>query len=246
VESPPDQETTPPSVGVPSAPADLFQSVFGGRPDTVDITRMAQLIAGWESARYFLRHMQGCRVFRAVRPLYAHALGLRSVEGLTLEFGVASGRTITQIARATPGTVYGFDSFQGLPERWRPGFETGAFAQAAPPRVPENVELVIGWFSETLPGFIARHPGPVSFLHIDCDLYSSTAEILRHVGPRLTRGSVVVFNEYFNFPGWQQHERKAWKECVAELGIEYEYCAVNVVDQQVSLIVGKNPGYRGF
>ena len=47
---------------------------------------------------------------------------------LWLEFGVASGRTINYISKFTTDTVYGFDSFEGLPEKWRDGFDKGAFS----------------------------------------------------------------------------------------------------------------------
>jgi hypothetical protein len=40
---------------------------------------------------------------------------------LWLEFGVASGRTINYISNFTNDKVYGFDSFEGLPEKWRNG-----------------------------------------------------------------------------------------------------------------------------
>jgi hypothetical protein len=39
-------------------------------------------------------------------------------EGLWLEFGVCSGRTINLISTNTKNKVYGFDSFFGLPENW--------------------------------------------------------------------------------------------------------------------------------
>ena len=42
---------------------------------------------------------------------------------LWLEFGVASGRTINYISTFTNDTVYGFDSFEGLPEKWRKLFQ---------------------------------------------------------------------------------------------------------------------------
>ena len=36
---------------------------------------------------------------------------------LWLEFGVAGGNTVNYISRFTQDTVYGFDSFEGLPEK---------------------------------------------------------------------------------------------------------------------------------
>jgi hypothetical protein len=40
---------------------------------------------------------------------------------LWFEFGVASGNTINYISTFTNDKVYGFDSFEGLPEKWRDG-----------------------------------------------------------------------------------------------------------------------------
>jgi hypothetical protein len=74
---------------------------------------------------------------------------------LWLEFGVASGRTINYISKFTTDKVYGFDSFEGLPEKWRDGFEKGAFNRNGDlPEVNHNVELIKGWFNETLLPFI--------------------------------------------------------------------------------------------
>jgi hypothetical protein len=160
--------------------------------------------------------------------------GLREApaEGLALEFGVATGTTLQIIADARQGRgVYGFDSFQGLPEHWRLGYDQGEFAHE-PPEVA-GAELVVGLFADVLPGFLAEHPGPVAFLHVDCDLYSSTATVLEHVGPRFVAGTVIVFDEYFNFPGWQDHEHRAWREYVDKTGLEFEYAGLTMDDEQV-------------
>jgi len=154
-------------------------------------------------------------------------------EGLYLEFGVASGGTLRVIAEcAPPGTVFGFDSFEGLPEFWRPGFDAGTFKMDQLPDVP-GAELVPGWFDETLPGFLADHPGPVAFLHLDADLYSSTRTVLLALAPRLIEGTVIVFDEYFNFPEWEEHEHRAWVEFVAETGLRFEYLGYTADDEQV-------------
>ncbi len=49
-----------------------------------------------------------------------HCLGLVDTTGIALEFGVAGGATLNLIAQRMP--VVGFDSFEGLPEAWRPRF----------------------------------------------------------------------------------------------------------------------------
>ena len=168
--------------------------------------------------------------------------GLRSAPagGLALEFGVATGTTLQIIADERGGKdVYGFDSFQGLPEHWRLGYDEGFFAHV-PPDVT-GAELVVGLFADTLPGFLAAHPGPVSFLHVDCDLYSSTMTVLELCGPRLVEGSVIVFDEYFNFPGWEDHEHRAWREYVDKTGLEYEYAGLTMDHEQVWVRITRVP-----
>jgi hypothetical protein len=154
-------------------------------------------------------------------------------EGLYLEFGVASGSTLRLIAECGPtGSVFGFDSFEGLPEFWRPGFDAGTFKMDHVPDVP-GAELVPGWFDDTLPGFLEKHPEPVAFLHLDADLYSSTRTVLLALASRLHAGTVIVFDEYFNFPDWQAHEHRAWVEFVAETGLTFEYLGYTADDEQV-------------
>jgi hypothetical protein len=42
-----------------------------------------------------------------------------------------------------------------LPEKWRDGFGKGSFSRNGNfPKVNSNVELIKGWFHETLPNFI--------------------------------------------------------------------------------------------
>lgn len=162
------------------------------------------------------------------------ALDLAPAGGMALEFGVYSGGTLTRIAAARPGgAVFGFDSFDGLPETWRPGFRAGTFDDVTgPPQVP-GAEILVGLFADTLPGFLAAHPGPVDLLHLDADLYTSTATVLELVGPRLRPGSVVVFDEFFNYPGWQDHEARAWREFVAATGCAFAWEAYTVDNEQV-------------
>eukprot|EP00929_Paragymnodinium_shiwhaense_P032776 TRINITY_DN18120_c0_g1_i2.p1 TRINITY_DN18120_c0_g1~~TRINITY_DN18120_c0_g1_i2.p1 ORF type:complete len:354 (-),score=86.33 TRINITY_DN18120_c0_g1_i2:150-1211(-) len=150
------------------------------------------------------------------KPL-THALKLLAAqprEGLWLEFGVAGGGSLCEIAEVArqigpPGTlgrpsrVYGFDSFDGLPEDWRHGIGTGAFASGGKPpdvlgKYAEDVELVLGLFGDTLESFLQQQPAnePVALVHIDCDLYSST--VARQMGgsqqalPTICHGSAPV------------------------------------------------------
>lgn len=132
--------------------------------------------------------------------------------GLWLEFGVYQGNTLGMMAdRRRPRLVHGFDSFRGLPERWRnvefnldleKYVKKGAFdMNGVPPHIPQtNVAFLVGLFNQTLPRFLSDNPNStISFLHVDCDLYSSALYVLRKCRPRLARGSVLVFDELVNF-----------------------------------------------
>jgi hypothetical protein len=42
---------------------------------------------------------------------------------------------------------------------------------------------------------------------------------------QIASGTVIVFDEYFNYPNWQQHEYRAFQEFVKDFNIKYEYIA---------------------
>ncbi len=192
-----------------------------------------------EALNCLMERMQGAKPCSSRYEVLDHALRYLPSQGLICEFGVFEGESINHIARQVPHrSVFGFDSFEGLPEYWRPAFEPGAFSTGGClPRVQPNVTLFKGWFATTLPRFAVEHSGPVAFLHIDCDLYSSTKCILEHLGSRLVPGSVVVFDEFFNYPGWEEHEFRAFSEFAAARCLRHEYLAYNSQHEQVAMRV---------
>lgn len=169
---------------------------------------------------------------------------------LWIEFGVASGTTINYISKFTKAKVYGFDSFEGLPENWREGFKKGTFDQKGiNPRTSTNVILIKGWFEDTLPRFIKEHNQKISFIHIDCDLYSSTKCVLDTVKNCLSRPCIIVFDELLNYSGFdgKTGELRAFYEFVKENNVEYEWIGMNGVPkglmakehQSVAVIIHK-------
>ncbi|HQT68520.1 MAG: hypothetical protein B7Z78_05610 [Rhodospirillales bacterium 20-60-12] len=210
--------------------------LLGRGVDGFDVDRLIMLAAGIDSANFAATCMNNVTRYGNAFQLLSQAIARANPDGLFLEFGVASGTTINHMAGQLAGKIYGFDGFEGLPEDWRPGFPTGAFAQT-PPAVAANVELVIGWFNQSLPRFLDTHTGPVSFMHVDCDLYSSTKTIFDLLGPRIRSGTVIVFDEFFNYPGWRIHEFKAFMEFVGSYGLKYEYFGMVPSHQQVGVII---------
>jgi len=149
---------------------------------------------------------------------------------LWLEFGVASGYTINTISYFTNDTVYGFDSFEGLPEDWRKSFEKGHFTRYGQlPGVRCNVSLIKGWFSDTLPQFIQTQNKKISFIHMDADLYSSTKFILDTVKDYIDEYCIIVFDELVNYDGFdgEKGELKAFYEFVTENNVKYQWIGMN-------------------
>jgi hypothetical protein len=190
-----------------------------------DVERIAYLLAAVESAEFFQDAMATVDNHMTRLRLLTAASSQVWVDGLWLEFGVADGTSIREIARMTSKEIHGFDSFEGLPEDWTHFQKKGRFSRggALPDGLPSNVKLVKGWFSETLPSFLKQHAEPAAFIHVDCDLYSSTKTVLTELRDRIQKGTVIVFDEFFNYPGWRNHEFKAFNEFIEEHQIKYQF-----------------------
>src|SRR5829696_1215279 len=168
------------------------------------------------------------------------ALKQVTFDGTLAEFGVYKGTSLTQIAKFFPDrTVHGFDSFVGLPDAWG---EKGAGAfdiGAKPPELSvSNVEFHVGWFDDTVPVFAQQYSGPLAFAHLDADLYSSTKTVFDNLSDWFVAGTIVVFDEYFGYHGWQRHEHKAFQEFLSRTGFSFEAIGLGHMNLAVRLING--------
>jgi len=191
-------------------------------------------IAISESAQYVSRHLRNSIIFPDKKDLYEFSFTLRHNPGSYLELGVYKGESINYFAKVAAQKldsdikVHGFDSFLGLAENWTGsvGFVRGHFSLMGQlPLVERNVYLHTGLFSDTLPKFKEENQEPLAFLHVDCDTYESTSQALRILGSQINPGTIIIFDEYIGFPGWQFGEFLAWKELVETRGLDYEYLA---------------------
>jgi hypothetical protein len=213
-------------------------SLGSGTDPTKDIDAERQRQALADTVTFIdesLSHLIG---FRASTPLQAKldllrwSLSQAPTDGLVAEFGVATGETLRVIVDLrTP--AHGFDSFEGLPEDWYGPYSTGRFAQQVP--VVPGAEMHVGWFKDTLPPFLDEHDGPFAFVHMDADLYSSTTTIFELAFDRFVPGTVIVFDEYFNYPGWRQHEHRAFTEFLENFAGAAEYVGYNAMHEQVAI-----------
>lgn len=177
--------------------------------------------------------------FKTQRALIEHVLKEEIPKaGHLLELGVFRGGTARFISKRIDGrTLHGFDSFEGLPDKWG-GFDLGKGAldmHGKLPSVPSNVTLYKGLFNKTLPDWSKKNPGMIAFMHIDCDIYSSTVDILRDLSDQIGTGTVVLFDEYFNYPNWENHEFRAWQEFAERRCLRYTY--LGYARQQVAVRV---------
>lgn len=227
---------------------------LGYMTDVMNIRRVGKDLATADTWRYMQDHdLEDLRDCVTDYDLYDWVVNTQLdsgllTTGLVLEFGTATGRTLNQFAHWLPTkTIYGFDSWQGLPEKFN-DLPAGHFAQPLPEVLP-NCHLVQGWFGarptqdqsniaeNTAQAFANSHSEPIALLHIDADLYSSTKTVLDAFATNIVPGTVILFNEYWNHPTWRKHEYKAWQEHCLTHEIRYEYIGYASDHQEVAVRV---------
>lgn len=156
-----------------------------------------------------------------------------------MEFGILNGESIVDAVRQLRGgleKVYGFDSFSGLPPLSQtdensltkgPSFFSGNYKGLAVEQVfnsitfssrlaPQNLILTPGYFDVSLPKFdkiqLSSAGFPLAF-YIDCDLYSSTKDVLEFITDLVDDGSWILLDDYWCYRGSPKHgQRKAFEE----------------------------------
>lgn len=154
---------------------------------------------------------------------------VKNVPGDLVECGVGYGKSMTVLIFGAhilelDKTVFGFDSFAGfppateedigprVPEIGKPAGWTATSTayiesifrtdqqreDSILNRVKVPLRLIPGFFADTLPEHV---PDQIAFLHVDCDLYESTRDVLTYCLPRVSAGGIVLFDEYQD-PKW--------------------------------------------
>lgn len=135
-----------------------------------------------------------------------------------------------------------FDSFEGLPVSnapedikspavidgsWAPGTCEGISPEKLRELCTENLEnerVVIhkGWFKDTIPQL--PDSSRFALIHVDCDLYSSTMDVLDGLLSRglLQPGAMIFFDDWdCNSSRPDLGERKAWSDAVKKYDVEF-------------------------
>jgi O-methyltransferase len=174
-----------------------------------------------------LRSKVVCNFFGAV----AAYLQLNRLSGSYVEFGshtLSTARmalnTLGQHNIPAPAThFFLFDTFSGMPTPtgldrqriWRAGMNATSLSSAKKllKRDQYRLTLVQGLFEDTLPTFEHAALLPIAVAYVDCDYYESAKSVLDFLSPRLSHGSVLVFDDwdaYYADPA--RGERRAFDE----------------------------------
>lgn len=163
-------------------------------------------------------------LFRGRNELYAAvARNIASEQILYLEFGVYMGNSMRSWLHALTNPAsefHGFDGFTGLPETWNIYNPQGKFdAHGFAPRFDDpRVRLHIGFFQDTLPSFaLPQHERLI--IHLDADLYSSTAYVLTTLRDAIRPGTILIFDEFYD----RLHELRAFSEFLSSGAMTFRF-----------------------
>jgi ectoine hydroxylase-related dioxygenase (phytanoyl-CoA dioxygenase family) len=170
-----------------------------------------------------------CPTHARRRELWRYALTLIADPSLPwCEFGVGEGESLDWFLLNKPAgnTMFGFDTFEGIPEPWL-GHPIGHWKSEPYRSNRSDLEIVRAPFEVSLGDTRVRAPlaRGIGLLHVDCDLHSSTHTVLEGTREFLKAGTVVVFDEFYGYGGWQQCEAGAFREFVEAEKVSFEYVA---------------------
>lgn len=195
-----------------------------------------------ESADYASSYLSEVMVFNKASEIWDYSIDhiADSMPNVILEFGCYSGTSINYFAKRLPNCkLVGFDSFEGLPEDWHGHHAVkGSFGRkGVMPNVLKNVELIPGWFDDSVPQFLENTPSlQVPFIHIDSDTYKSATTVLSSMRHYMHSGMLILFDEYFGYPNWRNGEFLAWKEFTTLHSIKYKYKAFGPEQALIEII----------
>ncbi len=198
-----------------------------------------------ESAAFIKPHLSKVSLFDSKKGTYFKFVieEVKKIEnpGLWLEFGVRDGvsaKFFSQYSKklALDNCLYGFDSFEGIRDNWSSiGEPSGSFSLFGniPKPIP-NCTFVVGWVEDTLEDFLEQHPSEINFVNFDFDVYQPTKFALSRIVDRFVPGTIVLFDEFHGYPGWQFHEKKALDEVLHP--DKYEFIAFSRKQAAIRII----------
>lgn len=172
----------------------------------------------------------------------AKQICLDDIPGDFVECGTCRGGSAALLAFAIkryslrPRLLYGFDTFEGMPEpsdvdkhNGIAANDTGLGVGALKAPISEGLDLVCraldvtdivvpvqGLFSDTLPQYKSKI-GDIAFLHADGDWYSSTMDVFNNLFPQVVNDGIIQIDNY----GFWEGCRKAIHEFERSQGMAF-------------------------
>jgi len=191
------------------------------------VKRMIDLPVNEKSFEYENNFYLSCDSTRMAKALSHYMLFKKTIEiaGSIVECGVFKGASFSMLSmyrklhNLEEKWMIGFDSFGAFPEanyeedkEVRKRFISGAGDQSisveqlhqvlSDKKCGDNVTLVKGDISETVPKFINQNPDlKISLLILDVDIYEPSVTILKYLYPLITTGGVLILDDYGIAPG---------------------------------------------
>ena len=182
--------------------------------------------------RYTDEHLKFTHILEAMNYIRVAGADGRVLPQTYFEFGCHSGRTFSaavnsaKFLRVRDPEFYAFDSFEGLPgtKTEEDGyFQAGTFCTCRDDFVGivrkktglslDDKYIVQGYYCDSLTPEVQGRMPKAGVVHIDVDLYSSTVEVLEFVKPLLVAGTLLIFDDWYCFPGGSlMGERRALTE----------------------------------
>lgn len=148
-----------------------------------------------------------------------YILKTNGISGDYAEFGCYGGMTFNlaykEILRhGNACKLWAFDSFKGLPKPkgtsdFHPCWNENDMSMSLEEfkkicfenNIPNNkYKIVSGYYSDTLDKKLWKDKKlDISLAYIDCDLYSSTVDVLEFLAPKLKHGMIIAFDDYFMY-----------------------------------------------
>ena len=147
-----------------------------------------------------------------------------NMDFIYIEFGVYKGDSVNDLSKYV-NKIYAFDSFEGLKEDMLGNTEAiGTFnLNKKVPKLNKNVVPIVGWIQNTLDNFLEKENPKINFVHIDVDTYETSKFILKKIKKYLVPNATILFDELYNFPGWDVGEYKALKRNLMKQNIVSKY-----------------------
>ena len=139
------------------------------------------------------------------------------------EFGVFKGKSLYHSWRCAKKhkiknvMFYGFDSFEGFPVENHDLYTNEKFKTTIEKvnknfRNKNNVELIQGFFDQSLKQDRIQSIKNISFAFIDCDIYESSISIFNFLENRVSVGGFIMIDDFSSIDKNGNSIYKAWEE----------------------------------